>query len=1106
MNGENVSSGLNPNLGRLYLNFLKKNNWLAKHQIESYNEFVHKKLQRIIDEIGKIPIELPTGEELFIKLGKVEIGKPMVKEAGGNTEEILPHEARMRNLTYAAPIYVEMAHVFEGVEYNKQIVEIGYLPVMVKSDLCPLSKMSRKELIEAGEDPDDPGGYFIINGTERVIILSEELAPNRLILQKRGNEYYARLNSERRGFIQKHIFERESDGIITTRLTGVQQPIPVIAIMKALGLESDRDIIEEIVVNDNQLEDVYLNLYSVDITNSEEAVDYIGRKMKITQKEQRPERVYYLLDNYFLPHLGISSEDRIKKAKYLAIVVRKLIQLKKGEIEPDDIDHYAFKRLRTVGDLLEILVRSLILGRFGLVVRIQFNYQKMIKRGRKLPPIQGAVVADAFTKQMMRAMGTGNWVGGRTGISQRMERSNFIRAMAHLRSVISPLSSSQEHFEARELHPTQWGRICAIRTPEGQNIGLRKFLAIAAEVTREISEVERTKVLSLLSSLGVSDEKHTWEVYVDGQLIGFHPNGKELTRLLREKRRKGVVTNKLNVACYEDKKEVVVNLDSGRVRRPLIVVENGKSKLTPELKEKLAKGEIDFDYLIKKGIIEFLDADEEENAYVAIYEKDLTKEHTHLEIDPLFILGVDASLLVLAEKDRGDRLNYGSRMIVQALGIYAKNFPIRTDTTAYLLAYPQKPIVESDSSNFVGLYQHPTGQNLVVAIMPFDGYNMEDALIINKASIERGLGRSYFYRTYVTEAIKYWGGQEDEICIPQPGIRGYKGESSYSLLSEEGIINPETEVKGGDVLVGKISPLRFLGVIKEIRMGIRSMRDNSETVNPNEPGIVEKVVLTENENGEKLVKVTVREPKVPEIGDKFATRHGQKGVIGLIVPEEDMPFTAEGITPDIIVNAHAIPSRMTVGQLLEIIGGKAAALMGERLNGTVFKSNEELIVEALKKAGFRDDGKEVLYDGVTGKKLKARILIGVGHYFRLYHIASHKIHARARGPVTLLTKQPTEGRSREGGLRFGEMEKDCLIAHGAAITLKERFSSDKTKILVCKDCGSLAMFDYIKNRPVCQLCKSDNVEEAEVSYAFKLLLDELRAMHINPKLKVDEEE
>jgi len=591
-------------------------------------------------------------------------------------------------------------------------------------------------------------------------------------------------------------------------------------------------------------------------------------------------------------------------------------------------------------------------------------------------------------------------------------------------------------------------------------------------------------------------------VFVNGQLMGKVSDLEGLRKEIIENRRKGRLPKHLNVYLLDDRDELHINIDGGRVLRPLIVVKDGKSLLTDELKEKLAKGEITWKDLFDKGILEFLDADEEDNAYVAVSEKDLTPEHTHLELDPATILGIEASLLPFPEKNRGDRLNYGSRMVVQASGIYLKNFLIRDDTASQLLVYPELPMAETQTVEATGLATHPSGQNLVIAVLSYEGYNIEDALIVNKASLERGMGRSYFMRTYVTEARKYWGGQEDIIAIPTSDIRGLRPEKSYSKLSEEGIINVEEYADSEDVLVAKISPIRFIGIQEELRIGISNKRDNSVVVRKGEEGIVEKVILTENENGEKIIKVTVREYKVPEIGDKFATRHGQKGVIGMIVPEEDMPFTKDGIKPDIIINPHAIPSRMTVGQLLEIVAGKAGALMGKRIDATAFKGDEKEIREMLKQAGFRDDGREVLYDGKTGKKLEAQILIGITYYQRLYHLVSHKMHARSRGKVTLLTKQPTEGRSKEGGLRFGEMEKDCLIAHGAAMALKERFSSDKYKFYVCKSCGVIAYENKNKGRLECPVCKGSEVKEVEMSYAFKLLLDELLSMMIYPRIEV----
>ncbi|MEA3343553.1 MAG: DNA-directed RNA polymerase subunit B [archaeon] len=594
------------------------------------------------------------------------------------------------------------------------------------------------------------------------------------------------------------------------------------------------------------------------------------------------------------------------------------------------------------------------------------------------------------------------------------------------------------------------------------------------------------------------------EIYLDGIYTGKCDNPKELVQSLKEKRRNKVLPQQMNIAYHEDKNEIQLNLDGGRVRRPLIVVENGTPKLTVEMTKDIEEGKLTWSDIIDRHVIEYLDAEEEENAYIAISKESVTKEHTHLEIDPALILGVAASLLAYPEKDRGDRLNYGSRMIVQSTGIYLHNYLLRDDTTSHLLIHSQRPITSSQTTNATGLATHPTGQNLIIAIMPYYSYNIEDSIVINKSSLERGLGRSLFIRTYITESRRYWGGQEDEIGIPDPEVRGYKSEEKYSMLEEDGLIPPETKVKDTDVLVGKTSPLRFLGVQKEIRMGIKDRRENSLTVTKGEECIVEKVILTSTKDGNTLVKVSVREPKIPEIGDKFASRHGQKGVIGLIVPEEDLPFTKDGITPDIIINPHAIPSRMTVGQLLEIVAGKKGSLEGKEQDSTAFKGNADEVRHQLKKLGFRDDGKERLYNGITGEIIEAPILIGMGYYQRLYHMVSHKIHSRSRGPVALLTKQPTEGRSKEGGLRFGEMEKDCIIAHGAAVVLKERFSSDKTQIPICKECGITAIQDKIKNKMYCPLCKGSKIVNVDMSYAFKLLLDELRSMLIYPQIVTED--
>ncbi|WP_276956237.1 DNA-directed RNA polymerase subunit B [Methanobrevibacter woesei] len=599
------------------------------------------------------------------------------------------------------------------------------------------------------------------------------------------------------------------------------------------------------------------------------------------------------------------------------------------------------------------------------------------------------------------------------------------------------------------------------------------------------------------------DNTQSAKIYINGELLGSCDDPVSFTNEMREKRRNGEVSHEMNITYYEENNEIYIFNDSGRARRPLIIVDDGVPRLKDEHLNKISKGSMKWSDLIENGIIEYLDAEEEENSYIAMGLNDLNEDHTHLEIDPATMLGICAGIIPFSDHNSSPRNTMEAGMTKQALGLYVSNYALRTDTRAHLLHHPQTPIVKTRIIDATNYDKRPSGQNFVVALMSYEGYNMEDAMVINKGSLERGLARSSFFRAYDTAEKRYPGGQEDKFEVPDKNVKGYRSEEAYRHLDDDGVVNPESYVESGDVLIGKTSPPRFLEEIDEFGTVAEKRMETSVTVRHGEKGIVDAVLLTETVEGSRLAKIRVRDTRQPEFGDKFASRHGQKGVLGLILSPEDVPFTEDGVVPDLIVNPHAIPSRMSVGQVLEMVAGKAGCLEGERVDGTPFNPELETIIkEQLREHGFESAGCESLYNGVTGERIEAEIFIGVAYYQKLHHMTTDKVYARSRGPVQVLTRQPTEGRAREGGLRFGEMERDCLIAHGAALTLKERLldESDKYEAIVCENCGMLAVYDKNKNKKYCPICGEVETYPIEISYAFKLLLDELKSLCIFPKL------
>jgi DNA-directed RNA polymerase subunit B len=1098
---------------------------LVRQHLDSYNEFIDHGLQEVVDEVSEIPIEVPESP-YKVKLGQIwvidpqsRITGPYVTEVDGTKHEIYPMEGRLRNLAYAAPIALEMTPIIDGREQDTELVYIGNIPVMLKSKLCFLSQLSREELIAAGEDPDDAGGYFVVNGSERVIVAMEDLAPNRVIvdIDDKGTSpvYQAKIFSTTVGFRARIELKLKPDDSIYVTMPGVPTEIPFVVIMRALNMEKDKDVAEAVSL-DKTIQSVLGASFekAIGVDTPKDAVLFIGNRVAHGQVEEyRVQKAETALDKNFLPHLGRSDKNRKDKAIFLGEMAYRVIQLKLGRRQQDDKDHFKNKRLRLGGPLLADLFRVAFRN---LTRDIKYQLERIGVKG-PIINVSAAVRPGIITERFQHALATGNWGRGRVGITQLLDRTNYISTLSHLRRLQSPLSRSQPNFEARDLHPTHWGRLCPNETPEGSNCGLVKNLALSASISVGMNPDKIKQLLFEMGAVPAYDANEALrtsgaKVFVDGNIVGYCDAAPEIVQTFREKRRAGEISTEVNITYFSKSQtetgEVHANCDEGRVRRPLIIIEKGIPKLQPTHLEKIAIGEWTWEDLVKNSLIEYLDAEEEENAYVAISPEEVTPQHTHLEIATYTILGICASTIPYPEHNQSPRNSYQAAMAKQALGVYGTNFHHRVDSRSHILHYPQMPLVETELMEVMGYKQRPTGQNCVVAVLSFEGYNMEDALIFNKASIERGLARSTFYRIYEAECRQYLGGLKDKFTVPEPGTRGYRGEQYYRLLEPDGIIGLESAVVGGDVLIGRISPPRFLEEYKEFEVKGPSMRDTSVDMRPSETGVVDGIFITESGEGSKLVKVRVRDQRVPELGDKFASRHGQKGVIGLIIPQEDMPFTDEGITPDIVINPHAIPSRMTIGQFIESLAGKAAAARGKPVNGTPF-SNEgpDEIRKELVKLGFSHTGSEVFYNGTTGEKFVADIFVGIVYYQKLHHMVADKIHARARGQVQMLTRQPTEGRARGGGLRFGEMERDCLIGHGAAMLLRDRLleESDKYTLFICENCGQIAYYDMKQRRYMCKICdEKAKISPVIVSYAFKLLLQELQSLCITPKLKLKE--
>jgi DNA-directed RNA polymerase subunit B len=1103
------------------INDILRREGVARQHLNSYNEFMERGLQSIIDEVGEIEIE--TAEYPYkIKLGKIKLQQPRIMELDGSITHVAPVEARLRNLTYASPVMLECSIVEDGKILESRFIHVGDMPVMAKSNACILHNLVESKLIDLGEDPRDPGGYFVINGSERVIVGLEDLSYNKIIVDAEETTgallYKAKVYSSIVGYRAKLELIMRPDGSVVAKIPGSPVDIPLITLIRALGLESDKDIANAVSLNESIQDELEPSFEKIgEIKTSRDSIVYISKRIAPGMLEEfQIKRAETLLDWGLLPHLGKNPDNRHEKALFLGEAASKLIELRLGWIDTDDKDHYGNKVIKFAGQMLADLFRTA----FRNLIR-DMKYQ-LERSGQKrgINAVAAAVRPGIISDKLNNAIATGNWGRGRVGVTQLLDRTNYMSTISHLRRIQSPLSRSQPNFEARDLHATHFGRICPAETPEGSNCGLVKNLALSAIISVSVPPAE---IIEKLYELGVQHVDEANEnlrrkgarVFVDGKLIGYADDGQKTSETLRGLRRSGKIHPHVGVYFYSSgnpsaTNRLYISCNAGRVLRPLSVVREGNSLVTEEIIEKISKRFLSWSDLLYMGIIELVDANEEENCYISMDKSKLEEDHTHLEIFPSAILGVGASIIPYPEHNQSPRNTYESAMAKQSLGFSTPLMNASTYVRQHFMLYPQTPTVSTKAISLLGLDDRPTGQNCVVAVIPFEGYNIEDAIVFNKSSIERGLGRTFFYRVYEAEAKQYPGGMKDSFELPDSdaNIRGYRGEKAYRLLEHDGAIMHEAVVTGGDILIGRTSPPRFMEEYKEFEVKGPYRRDTSIGVRPSENGVVDTVIMTQSVEGGKMYKIRVRDMRVPEIGDKFASRHGQKGVIGMLVNQEDLPYTEDGVVPDIMINPHAFPSRMTVGQFMESLGGKAASLRGTIVDGSAFLGEKfDSMKSVLEKHGFKYTGKESMYDGRTGRKFPADVYIGVVYYQKLHHMVADKIHSRARGQVQMLTKQPTEGRARGGGLRFGEMERDCLIAYGASMMLKDRLleESDKAEINVCERCGLLAYYDVKQRRFICRVCgEKSKISSVVIAYAFKLLLQEMMSLNVAPRLLTKE--
>lgn len=1049
---------------------------LTKQALYSYDDFVSRIVPEVIN--NHRPIELKASLSIFdedtpfhkIQITNVRYDIPSCVEKNGDIRRVSPMEARRRDLMYSSPMYVTIKYTrtIDGKELTSVYKDVFFarMPIMVRSSLCMLQNT---EDYMDDECPHDPGGYFIVNGREKTLVVQERISPN-IIFCFGPNEclYHAEYDTIGHRVATLRIKVRKFGSTpFRVSLPGQETDIPILILWRALGGVDDAWQLH-IEADDarSSVEDA-----SVALTQ-EAAMEWLQTYFEDPEKLLRQLVYPNMRKDMKADHL------RLQWGKYLECLHKHQAGDKKAF---SDRDHVRAKRLDTAGAMLGTLFMHLF---YQMIGTLKKSCVALLNKNKKLRPHR-LIQPQHITDGIKYALATGNWkikssaFAGRVGVSQMLNRNTYISCISQLRRVDTGIDSQQKIIAPRLLYGNQWGYMCPSETPEGGPVGLVKQLALSAYIT---TQCDVAPILALMEPLFIKDGVHM--VFHNGAPIGRVGDLTEFVDIFQSARRSRTISSDACIATEDN--NVHLWTDSGRVSRPVFVVQRGGLGCSDEQLADLKAGRLRWDDLFSLGIVENLSIYEEENALIALRPKDVTEEHTHCELDPALILGTLASTIPYPDHNQSPRNVYQAAMGKQAMGVYASNYAKRFDTNGHVMHYPQKPLVTTRVAKALCGDNLPAGTQAIVAIMCFGGYNQEDSLLFNKSAIERGFFRSTTYRTY----------SKSNASSRQAPASEFKKQDTYGKISSpldvDGLTFPNQRIKKGDaifcnVTAGKKHP----HIVK----------------NKKSAGVVDSTILFQNANGGQTAKTRIREQRIPQIGDKFSSRHGQKGTIGMMYRQEDLPFTEEGIVPDIIVNPHAIPSRMTIGHVFECVASKLAAMLGIRVDATAFSHKPvDEICNMLKKAGYSEDGKEVMYHPHTGKRLKGRVFIGPTFYQRLKHMVEDKIHARAKGKIVGLTRQPVDGRANGGGLRWGEMERDCGVAHGASAVLHERMmiSSDAYDAPLCKHCGLIGT--VVANglgEPYCTTCEKKDIASVQMPYAGKLLMQELMSMGISPKIVLE---